>query len=56
MRRAEDPSHETLIQAPATRHLAVSASVMPDGQTAVVLRGGPLESDLIVRQGALPVR
>lgn len=35
---------------------AISASVMPDGQTAVLLRGGPMESDLIVRQGALPVR
>jgi len=47
----------------ATRRIAfdlpddvISASVMPDGETAVVVRGGPLLADLVVRQGALPRR
>jgi len=47
----------------ATRRLAfdlredmIFASVMPDGQAAVVVRGGALLADLVVRQGALPAR
>jgi Tol biopolymer transport system component/tRNA A-37 threonylcarbamoyl transferase component Bud32 len=47
----------------ATRRIAfelpddmISASVMPDGQAAVVVRGGLLLADLVVRQGALPPR
>jgi len=48
---------------PATSRVAfelpddvVSASILPDGERLVIVRGGPILADLVVRQGALPAR
>jgi hypothetical protein len=37
-------------------HDARAGDVMPDGEHAVFVRGGSLESDLVVVQAALPRR